>query len=169
MSTGFVWLLIQKIMRFPISLLCWAWRRRPNILYLYRKQKFVTAMMGVQLQEKMALYSVTPGPIHMRDFCTCICWEQADHWLCAKLAWPPWTVSVITWWRHQTETFSALLVFCAGNSLLTGEFPEHRSVARSFDVLFDLAWTNSWANSGHAGDLRRHRDHYDVIVMISNI
>ena len=28
------------------------------------------------------------------------------------------------------------------------------------------AWTDSWANSGDAGDLRRHRAHYDVIVMV---
>ena len=27
------------------------------------------------------------------------------------------------------------------------------------------AWTNSWANNGDAGDLRRHHAHYDVIVM----
>ena len=28
-----------------------------------------------------------------------------------------------TWWNHQTETFSALLAICAGNSPVTGEFP----------------------------------------------
>ena len=27
------------------------------------------------------------------------------------------------------------------------------------------AWTNSWANNGGVGDLRRHRAHYDVRVM----
>ena len=27
------------------------------------------------------------------------------------------------------------------------------------------AWTDSWANNGDAGDLRRYRAHYDVIVM----
>ena len=27
------------------------------------------------------------------------------------------------------------------------------------------AWTDSWANNGAAGDLRRYRAHYDVIVM----
>ena len=27
------------------------------------------------------------------------------------------------WCRHQMETFSALLAFCAGNSPVTGEFP----------------------------------------------
>ena len=43
-----------------------------------------------------------------------------------------------TWWRHQMETFSALLVICAGNSLVPGEFPAQRPVTRSFDVFFDL-------------------------------
>ena len=27
------------------------------------------------------------------------------------------------------------------------------------------AWTNVWANSPDAGDLRRHRAHYDAAVM----
>ena len=26
-------------------------------------------------------------------------------------------------------------------------------------------WTDSWANNGDAGDMRRYRSHYDVIVM----
>ena len=43
-----------------------------------------------------------------------------------------------TWWRHQMETFSALLALCAGNSPVTGEFPAQRPVTRSFDVFFDL-------------------------------
>ena len=42
------------------------------------------------------------------------------------------------WWRQQMETFSALLVFCAGNSPVGGEFPAQRPVTRSFDVFFDL-------------------------------
>ena len=45
---------------------------------------------------------------------------------------------VFTWWRHQMETFSALLALCAGNSPITGEFPSQRPVTRSFDVFFDL-------------------------------
>ena len=43
-----------------------------------------------------------------------------------------------TWWRHQMETFSALLAICAGNSPVSGEFPAQRPVTRSFDVFFDL-------------------------------
>ena len=45
---------------------------------------------------------------------------------------------VFLWWRHQMETFSALLVICAGNSPVPGEFPTQRPVTRSFDVFFDL-------------------------------
>ena len=62
------------------------------------------------------------------------------------------------------ETFSALLAICAGNSLVIGEFPTQRPVTRSFDVFFDLRMSKRLAI-----DLRRHRAHYDVIVMIFGI
>ena len=42
-----------------------------------------------------------------------------------------------SWWRHQMETFSALLAFC-GNSPVTDESPAQRPVTRSFCVFFDL-------------------------------
>ena len=45
---------------------------------------------------------------------------------------------VCSWWRHQMETFSALLALCAGNSPVTGEFPAQRPVTQSFDVFFYL-------------------------------
>ena len=44
----------------------------------------------------------------------------------------------LSWWRHQMETFSALLALCAGNSPVPGEFPAQRPVTRSFDDFFDL-------------------------------
>ena len=43
-----------------------------------------------------------------------------------------------TWWRHQMETFFALLAICAGNSPVPGEFPTQRPVTRSFDAFFHL-------------------------------
>ena len=43
-----------------------------------------------------------------------------------------------TWWRHQMETFSALLAICAGNSPVPGEFSAQRPVTQRFDVFFDL-------------------------------
>ena len=72
-------------------------------------------------------------------------------------AWPA------TWWRHQRETFSALLAICAGNSPVSGEFPAKRPVMRGFYVFFDLypnkrlskqLW--SWWFETHSPPLWRH-------------
>ena len=49
-----------------------------------------------------------------------------------------YNVHLLSWWRHQMETFSALVAICAGNSPVTGEFPSHRPVTRSFDVFVDI-------------------------------
>ena len=70
-----------------------------------------------------------------------------------------------TWWRHQMETFSALLAICAGNSPVPGEFPTQRPVTRSFDVYFDLR-PNKWLSKQSWGwwfetlscSLWRHRN-----------
>ena len=70
------------------------------------------------------------------------------------------------WWRHQMETFSALLAICAGNSPVTGGFPAQRPVTRALMFSFICAWINSWVNNREAGDLRRNRAHYDVTVMV---
>ena len=43
-----------------------------------------------------------------------------------------------SWWRHQMETYSALLALCAENSPVIGEFPAQRSVMLSFDIFFGL-------------------------------
>ena len=42
------------------------------------------------------------------------------------------------WWRHQMETFFALLALCVGNSPVTGEFLAQRLVARNSDASFHL-------------------------------
>ena len=64
------------------------------------------------------------------------------------------------------ETFSALLTLCVGNSLVSGEFPSQKPMTQSFDIFFDLSLKkNGWVNIREAGDLRRHRAHYDVIVI----
>ena len=66
---------------------------------------------------------------------------------------------IVPWWRHQMETFSALLAFCAGNSPHKGQW--HGA------LMFSLicVWINGWVNTSEAGDFRRNRAHYDVIVM----
>ena len=71
-----------------------------------------------------------------------------------------------TWWRHQMETFSALLALYAGNSPVPVNSP-HKDQWRGA-LMFSLicAWINDWVNNREAGDLRRQHGHYDVIVMI---
>ena len=52
----------------------------------------------------------------------------------------PTMLLVLTWWRYQMETFSAMLALCAGNSPVNGEFPTKRPVTPMFFfyVLLDL-------------------------------
>ena len=63
------------------------------------------------------------------------------------------------------ETLSALLAICAGNSPVIGEFPAQSQWHRALMFSFICAWINGWVNNREAGDLRRHRAHYDVTVM----
>ena len=74
-------------------------------------------------------------------------------------------VRMFTWWRHQMETFSALLAICAGNSPVPVNSP-HKGQWRGA-LMFSLicVWINGWVNNREAGDLRRYRTHYDVTVM----
>ena len=63
------------------------------------------------------------------------------------------------------ETFSALLALCAGNSQVSVN-SAHKGQWRG-TLMFSLlcVWINHWVNNHEAGDLRRHRCHYDVNVM----
>ena len=56
---------------------------------------------------------------------TYLCTATLKKW---KLSW------CLSWWHHQMEPSSALLVLCAVNSAVTTQRP----VTRSFDVYFDL-------------------------------
>ena len=74
-----------------------------------------------------------------------------------------------TWWRHQMETFSALLALCAGNS------PCHRWIIRTKAsdgaLMFSLicTWINGQVNNPEASNFRRHPAHYDGTVMYEKI
>ena len=70
-------------------------------------------------------------------------------------------------WNNLTKlmgaSFSTAIPFTSSWSPVN---PPHRSQWRgALGFSLSFAWTNGWASHRHAGDLRRHRAHYDVIVM----
>ena len=75
----------------------------------------------------------------------------------------------ISWWCREIKTFSALLVICAGDSPVPGEFPAQSQWRGALMFSLICVWTNGSVNNREAGGLRRHRAHYDVIVMVASI
>ena len=67
-------------------------------------------------------------------------------------------------WKH----FLRYWPFVRGNSPVTGELPAQRPVTRSLDVFLNMRLNKRLSKHwwGEAGDLKRHRTHYVVIVML---
>ena len=78
-------------------------------------------------------------------------------------------------WRHQMETFATI---CVGNSPVklplykyhrrpsTVNSPHKGQWRGALMLSLICAWINDWVNNGEAGDLIRHRAHYDVTIML---
>ena len=89
---------------------------------------FVNITVYLVRREVRGYHRTSPCPIYMND----VRWGGVRHMETQEHE------ESHAWWRHQVETFSALLALCTGNSPVTGEFPAQRPVMRSFDVFFDL-------------------------------
>ena len=64
------------------------------------------------------------------------------------------------------ETFSALLALCAeGIHRSPVNFPPKSQWRGALMFSLICAWINGWVNTRDAGDLGRHRAHYDVTVI----
>ena len=79
-------------------------------------------------------------------------------------------INLSPWWRHQMETFSALVALYAGNSPVTGEFPAQRPVMRIFDVSLDLRLnkrlskqSSGWWFQTPSHSLWRHRNGHIIL------
>ena len=64
-------------------------------------------------------------------------------------------------WKH----FPRYWPFVRGNHRSPVNSPHRGRWQGAFMFSFICAWINGWVNNREAGDLRRHRTHYDVIVM----
>ena len=81
-------------------------------------------------------------------------------------------------WRHHLVLYACMMTSSNGiifrvTGHLCGEFTGPRWIPRTkasdaehWYFLWSAAWINGWVNNGEAGDLRRNRSHYDVIVMV---
>ena len=68
--------------------------------------------------------------------------------------WDSFHLRIIVTLRHYLQN-----TYFEGNPTVTGGFPSQRA---SGAELWCFAWTNGWANTRDAGDLKRHCTNYDV-------
>ena len=71
-------------------------------------------------------------------------------------------------WKH----FSRYWLFVRRIHLSAVNSPHKDQRRRAFMFSFICAWTNSWVNKVNnrdAGDLKRHRNHYDVTVLMRQL
>ena len=89
--------------------------------------------------------------------------HPGSHVICLSRRSNRWFHDDVIKWKHVPRHWP----FVGGihRSLMNSPPKGQWSGALVFSLI--CAWTKSWANNGDAGDLRRHRAHYDVIVMFN--
>ena len=85
-----------------------------------------------------------------------------------RLAWKwtkCWVNDDVIKWRH----FPGYWPFVQGIHRSPVNSPHKGQWRGALMFYLVCAWINGWVNNGEAGDLRRHRAHYDVIVMFGQL
>ena len=78
------------------------------------------------------------------------------------------TRQVNAWYRHQMDTFFPRYCHFVRGSRRSPVNSPHKGQWRGALLIFVIcAWINGWVNNRGTGDLRRHRAHYNFIVMAS--
>ena len=104
----------------------------------------------------------------MLSYLECSTLHWYIHWL-GKYGWG-WAENSnshddVIKWKH----FSLYWPFVRGIHLSSVDSPQKGQWRRALMFSLICAWTNGWANNHDAGDLRCHRAHYDVILMLQGI
>ena len=154
-----------------------------------RKHHSSTSLVFVRKIHRWPVNSPHEGPVMRKMFpfdyviiANLFSHTQLFHWRSvekhSRRIWvKKWTES---WWHNQNKIMHNRTIFLMtsssgnffhvtgplwGESIGTSGFPSQRPVTQSFDIFFDCAWTNVWANSGYTGDLKRSCFHHDVTAM----
>ena len=145
----------------PTHQVCWCWPQTASPRCVCRKTWWWWCILRVHRAD------TTRSTSHPRCLYS---WYQPwrDHPQTAPSHLHMKTHDTLSWWRHQMATFSALLALCAGNSPVPVN-SLHKGQWRGA-LMFSLicVWINGWVNNREAGDLSRHRGHYDVIIIIKH-
>ena len=153
-----------------------------------RAHYFVQWWLATRGARALYYYCDWPGCKTFSQWERCFLWKLCCHWLkglrqheiavvIQSLGVSSYGTDIVlaqytpsSWWRHQMETYSALLAICAGNSPVPGEFPTQRPVTRSFDVFFDLRLNKrlskqlwSWWFETLSRPLWRHRNDNQIV------
>ena len=87
-------------------------------------------------------------------------WRQYRHWLTAERSLE--NICLMT--SSNGNIFRVTGHLC-GEFTGHGWIPHTKASDAELWCFFICAWINGWVNNREAGDLRRHRVHYDVMVM----
>ena len=104
-----------------------------------------------------------------------ICTQNVGSFIHASICWHPWSAVIfrlpfgsVVWWHDDVikwKHFPRYWPFVRGIHRSPVNSPHKGQLRGAFMFSMICARTNGWVNNGEAGDLRRHRVHYDVIVM----
>ena len=89
-----------------------------------------------------------------------------------SLAYVHWLVVLVIFCHLMRSRCSLVMMTSSSGNIfrvtgpLCGEFTGNRWIPRTKMFSLICAWINGWVNNCEVGDLRRHRAHYDIIVMV---
>ena len=173
----------------PLDCLVSTVRPRQNDRHFADDSSKLISLNGIScILNQIWLKSIAGGPIHNNPAMVEIkAWCQAGIiWtmfslltqICiTQLAQMPFRSSIEIWLGDVLTIHVFMVMSSNGNVFrvtdpLCGEFTGHRwipltktSDAELWWFLWSVPWINGWINNREAGELRRHRAHYDVIVM----
>ena len=127
------------------NLITW-WPSRFSVIWKYftclvnqrTKARYITIIESINYEWFLIDHNI--GEIIMWDRGECS--DAGDYFV--KILAPVCVIHGVlrndSWWRHQMETISALLVLCEKNPQVTGGFPSHtqRPVTTNLILFFDL-------------------------------